>query len=320
MMRVLVALPLSFVGAAWFLFLSVPWPVSLASREPERTAFMNYRLREAARLGETLEIRHQWVPLDSISPNLRRAVLVAEDDRFYQHQGVDWQAIREEVAYTGDDSFSWRSLDDWAAVLAAARYVLDNRDEIRGRSTITQQVAKNLYFTPERSLVRKLEEFVVARRLERFLDKDRILEIYLNIAEWGPGIFGAEAAARHYFDRSAADLTRAQAAALAATLPQPLVANPAHQPNRIAWRQELILNRMGGSGPPVPPPVELAPLPPEMVEVVPVQPEVVVDPLPAELAVDSAPAGSTADPVAAADTEPATAPPDTSAVVPADSL
>jgi hypothetical protein len=108
--------------------------------------------------------------------------------------------------------------------------------------------------------VRKLEEFVVARRLEQFLDKDRILEIYLNVVEWGPGVFGAEAAARHYFSRAAADLTADQAAALAATLPHPLTSNPRTRPGRMQWRKQLILSRMGGSG--TVPTVPLEPEPP----------------------------------------------------------
>ena len=255
--RILAAFPLALAGAAWFEFLALPWPVALRWRNPERTALMEYRIREAAARGERFEIRHQWVPLERISRHLRRAVLVAEDARFYEHRGIDWASLREELRYRGDASFSWRDPDDLRALLGALRYWRAHRDEVRGRSTITQQLAKNLYFTPERSLLRKLEEFVVARRLERFLSKDRILELYLNVAEWGPGIFGAEAAARAYFGRSAARLTPEQAAALAATLPHPLTSNPRTRPGRMAWRQRLILARMGARGP-----VETVPLEP----------------------------------------------------------
>jgi monofunctional biosynthetic peptidoglycan transglycosylase len=120
---------------------------------------------------------------------------------------------------------------------------------VRGRSTITQQLAKNLYFGESRSLSRKIAEFVVAGRLERFLSKDRILELYLNVVEWGPGIFGADAAARHYFGKPASDLTSDQAAALAATLPHPLSSNPKLRPGRMAWRKQMILARMGATGP-----------------------------------------------------------------------
>src|SRR5690606_4877443 len=121
-----------------------------------------------------------------------------------------------------------------------------NSEKIRGRSTITQQLAKNLYFSDNRSLIRKLEELIVAKRLEWFLSKDRILELYLNVAEFGPGIFGVEAAAQHYFGVPAAKLSRYQAASLAATLPHPLTSNPARNPGRMAWRRDMILRRMGG--------------------------------------------------------------------------
>src|SRR5690606_1312486 len=177
-------------------------------------------------------------------PSLRRAVILAEDGNFYQHAGIDWRAIREELRYRGDDDFSVFSLSDLRALAGALNYYRSNRERSRGRSTITQQVAKNLYFGPQRSLRRKFDELILAKRLELFLPKDRILEIYLNIAEWGPGIFGAEAAARHYFGRSAADLTLEQAAALAATLPHPLTSNPKHRPGRMQWRQRLILDRL----------------------------------------------------------------------------
>ncbi|MDH5589315.1 MAG: transglycosylase domain-containing protein, partial [Gemmatimonadota bacterium] len=117
-------------------------------------------------------------------------------------------------------------------------------EELRGRSTITQQLAKNLYYGTRRSFLRKVTELVVARRLERRLGKDRILELYLNVAEWGPGIFGADAAAHAYFGVSAASLTLDQAATLAATLPHPLTSNPARRPGRMLWRRDLILSRI----------------------------------------------------------------------------
>lgn len=246
--RFLLALPLSLVGAVWFLYLALPWPVTLRWRDPAQTAFMSHRIREAEGRGETLTIRYEWVPLDAISRHLRRAVIVAEDARFYEHRGIDWHALREELRYSGDAVFRWTDPADLQALVDAVRYYRENRDAVRGRSTITQQLAKNLYLSPERSLVRKAEEFIIARRLERFLTKDRILELYLNTAEWGPGIFGAEAAAREYFGRSAASLSRDQAAALAATLPHPLTSNPAHRPGRMLWRKRLILERLGWDG------------------------------------------------------------------------
>ena len=241
----------------WLLFL--PWPLDLRWREPRQTSFMEYRVREAKQNGDTLRLRRDWVPLEEISPNLRRAVLAAEDDRFYQHAGIDWRSLGEELNYEGDTVFSWWSADDLRALKASVGFAWANRSQIKGRSTLTQQLAKNLYFTPDRSLFRKLGEAVVARRLEACLSKDRILEIYLNVAEWGPGIFGAQSAAEAYFGRDAQDLNLEQAAALAATLPHPLSSNPAFRPGQMDWRKRLLLTRL--RGPPVPPEVQVPLLP-----------------------------------------------------------
>jgi monofunctional biosynthetic peptidoglycan transglycosylase len=247
--RLLIAIPLAVVGAAWFYFLVLPWPIVVRGRNPDTTALMRQRIAEARSEGEELDIRQDWVPLDRVSRRLRRAVIVAEDGNFYEHDGIDWLALREEFHYEGDDDFSWFSPADIGALIGSLKYYLQNRDEVRGRSTITQQLAKNLYFSTDRSVLRKFDEMIVARRLEWFLSKDRILELYLNVVEWGPGIFGAEAAAERYFDRSAAGLSADQAASLAATLPHPLTINPARSPGRMGWRKRLILARMGGSGP-----------------------------------------------------------------------
>jgi monofunctional biosynthetic peptidoglycan transglycosylase len=247
--RLIVLTPLALIGAAWCYWLMLPWPVFLTFREPGRTAFMEQRIRQAAARDRELEIRQTWVPLSKISRNLRRAVIIAEDGDFYEHNGIDWSAVGEELRYDGDGDFSLFDVRDLRAVVGALGYYLVNHEKIRGRSTITQQLAKNLYFSENRSSLRKLDELFVARRLELFLPKDRILELYLNVAEWGPGIFGAEAAARHYFRRSAAGLTRDQAAALAATLPHPLTSNPRTRPGRMAWRKQLILQRMARTGP-----------------------------------------------------------------------
>jgi monofunctional glycosyltransferase len=278
-------------------FVLIPYPLLLPWRNPDRTAVMEQRIREARAADRPFELKHEWVELEEISPNLQRAVTIAEDDAFRDHRGIAWKALAEELKWSGGDTFSWRSEEDRAALIEALRYGWENRDKIRGRSTITQQVAKNLYFGTERSASRKVMEFVVARRLERRLSKDRILEIYLNIAEWGPGIFGAEAAAQHYYNRSAAELTRSQAAALAATLPHPLTSNPARNPGRMARRQSLIMGRLGapaGSAPaPIPPP-DLDLLVPEvgaMPEVGPGAPQLPELPAPPEGAVGEPSAG-----------------------------
>lgn len=256
--RLLAAIPLALVGAIWFFTIALPWPVLLRFRDPDTSAVMRQRIAEARSRGEELDIAQEWVPLDRISDHLQRAVIVAEDGNFREHDGIDWAALRDEFQYEGDDDFSWLDGADRRALLASLDYYRNNRDKVRGRSTITQQLAKNLYYSTDRSVVRKLEEFMVARRLETFLSKDRILEIYLNVVEWGPGIFGAEAAAQEYFGTSAGGLTAFQAASLAATLPHPLTSNPDRQPGRMAWRRDMILARMGGSGP-----VQTVPLGPD---------------------------------------------------------
>jgi monofunctional biosynthetic peptidoglycan transglycosylase len=245
------------VAAGVFWYVVIPYPVGLTAGDPGVTAVMEQRIREARAAGGELEIRHEWIPLAEVSPALLRAIVVAEDYRFREHRGVDWVSLAEEVRWTGDESFSWWSASDVRALTRALSYAWSHRAELRGRSTITQQVAKNIYFGIDRSFSRKAMEFVVAGRLERRLGKDRILELYVNIAEWGPGIFGAEAAARTYFGRSARDLGLVDAAALAATLPQPLTSNPARDPGRMRWRQSLILDRLDPSRglPPVPGPL-----------------------------------------------------------------
>ena len=246
------------VGSALFVwFVLIPYPWTLRDRNPERTSLMEQRAREARAAGDSLTIRQEWVELDGISRNLQRAVIVAEDYRFREHGGIDWVSLADEVEWSGDSDFSWWSGDDRRALAEALRYVWSNRSDLRGRSTITQQLAKNLYYGTDRSLARKVMEFVVAGRLERRLGKDRILELYLNVAEWGPGVFGAEAAAQTYFGRSAASLSLEQAAALAGTLPHPLTSNPAHSPAQMRWRQNLILERLRP-----PPGVEPTPIPP----------------------------------------------------------
>ena len=247
--RLILAAPLAALGACWFFSVSLPWPVLLPFRDPGPTALMEQRVRQARSKGDSLRIRRNWKPLGEISRNLRRAVVIAEDARFYDHDGIDWQALGEEVRYRGDGEFSWFSPSDVRALARSLNYYRTHRDRVRGRSTLTQQLAKNLYFSERRSLSRKAGEFIVARRLEWFLDKDRILELYLNVVEFGPGLFGAEAAARHYFGKPARSLTAEQAAALAATLPHPLTSNPRLRPGRMNWRKQMILARMGVQGP-----------------------------------------------------------------------
>ena len=225
---------------------ALPWPVAYRWVDPAATAVMRYRVEQAKDEGDVLPLEQSWVTLDRISPQMVRAVIAAEDGRFREHHGIDWVSLGEELHYQGKPPFSWKDPGDLKALAGAGLYYAQHRDKVKGRSTLTQQLAKNLYFTPERSLARKAAELFVARRLEKLLTKDRILEIYLNTAELGAGIFGVEAAAQEYFGVSAAQLSQVQAASLAATLPQPLSSNPKLKPGRMAWRRDLILRRMRG--------------------------------------------------------------------------
>ena len=196
--------------------------------------------------------RYHPVPLDSIAPNLREAALTGEDARFWGHGGIDFLEVRRALGYRGA-RFAWDSGRDRAELWQAVEHGWERRGALRGASTITQQVAKNLYLSPSRNPLRKLKEAVTAYRLETALGKPRILELYLNIAELGSDIWGVEAASRRYFRTSARRLTDTQAAALAATLPFPLGSNPAYRPNRMRRRQDLILRRMRGERVEVPP-------------------------------------------------------------------
>jgi monofunctional biosynthetic peptidoglycan transglycosylase len=169
----------------------------------------------------------QWVPYERISPSLKRAVIVAEDAAFFSHEGVDYDELEK--------SFE----ESWAT-----------GKRMRGGSTITQQLAKNLYLSPSRNPVRKIEELLIARRLEVELSKRRILELYLNVIEWGDGIWGAEAAARSYFKTSAAALGPDESALLAASIINPRRYSPARPSKFLLRRQELIRQRMGDVEPP----------------------------------------------------------------------
>ena len=210
-----------------YIWLTVPDVRSLRTTNPATTAFMELRADEARARGQKPKRVQRWISYGHISKDLQRAVLVAEDDAFWQHEGVDFDQLQESLQR------------DWAQ----GRFA-------RGGSTITQQLAKNLYLSPTKNPLRKVREFVIARRLEAELKKARILELYLNVIEWGDGIWGAEAAARSYFGTSAAFLGPAESALLAAAIINPRVLNPARPNARLLRRQQLILRRMGAVTPP----------------------------------------------------------------------
>jgi monofunctional biosynthetic peptidoglycan transglycosylase len=234
----LLILPVLFAG--WLLAVWPP-PLWYRSHWPSETAFMAMRRAEDPRIKQS----YHPVPLDSIAPAMAEAATTGEDARFWTHEGIDYTEVRAALGYRRA-SFDWHSKPDRTELWRALIKMWGKRDGLRGASTITQQLAKNLYLSPARSPLRKIKEAVTAYRLEHALGKKRILELYLNVAELGPGVWGVEAASRKYFGRSAARLTESQAAALAATLPFPLRSNPKYKPARMRRRQDLILRRMQG--------------------------------------------------------------------------
>ncbi|MCM2266169.1 MAG: monofunctional biosynthetic peptidoglycan transglycosylase [Elusimicrobiales bacterium] len=197
----------------------------LKKHNPAETSFMRLKERQARAQGKKPVRQMVWTPWADISENLKHAVLVAEDDGFYRHKGVDWESTQRALA------------EDWK-----------QRRFAKGGSTITQQLARNLYLSPSKNPLRKIKEILIARRLERELGKRRIFELYLNVAEWGKGIYGAGAAAQAYFGKSPADLTPEESAALAAALPSPRRYNPTGGTRFMERQKSRIIGRMRASG------------------------------------------------------------------------
>lgn len=237
------ALGLLGIFAVWLVYEVIMFPniSQLRDHNPETTSMIQARQREAQERGEDPKQIQTWVPLEKISPNLERAVLAGEDTNFTTHHGFDYAAIQrawedaqreaeKEAKEEGDDDSSW----------------IPNMPSFkRGASTITQQLAKNLFLSSEKSFFRKGHEAVITYFLERKLSKRRILEIYLNVIEWGDGIYGAEAASQFYFKKPASDLSPREAAFLSAIIPNPnTVFNPQKNPKRVARRQRIIMRGM----------------------------------------------------------------------------
>ena len=216
---------LAAAGILGYWFVTLPDVVSLAKSNPNTTALIETRRAAAVEKGRSFRLQWTWVPLAHISPHLLRAVLVSEDASFYQHHGFDWEGLQEAF------NRNW-----------------EKGKLQRGGSTLTQQLAKNLYLSPNKNLFRKAHEALLAWELERRLSKKRILELYLNVAEWGHGVFGAEAAARRHFGKSAEALRPAEAALLAAMLPSPRRHDPLKLTPYLSKRQAQILKWMGEGG------------------------------------------------------------------------
>lgn len=222
MIRILGWLVAALFGAAllWLLWIGahILW---YRSHAPQETAFMAQRMAEARAKNPKAPLRYQWVPYEKISNHLKRALIAAEDAKFVEHGGFDWDGIQNALERNRKSG-----------------------GVVRGGSTITQQLAKNLFLSPAKSYWRKGEEAVVAVMLEAMLPKRRIFEIYLNVIEWGNGVFGAEAAAQRYFGTSAAQLSAEQAAKLAAMVPSPRVFERNPGSAYLGGRTATILARM----------------------------------------------------------------------------
>lgn len=204
------------------LLVMVVW---LTFRDPSSSAFMNQTLTELRAEDPSAQLQFQWVPYDQISDHLKRAVIASEDSNFVQHGGVEWDAIRKAWEYNRGQALS-------------------GSGRVRGGSTITQQLAKNLFLSGDRSYWRKGQELILTYMIESVMTKQRILELYLNLAQWGENVFGAEAAARHYFRRSANRITSAQAAQLAAMLPSPAYYDKKGVTTYLRSRTSTIQSRM----------------------------------------------------------------------------
>ena len=204
-----------------YFFLQIGWWVN---HDPESTSFMRQQLGVLQETNPDVKLQHKWVPYNRISNNLKRAIIASEDANFSEHEGIDWDALQK--AYEKNTQ---------------------KGKVVRGGSTITQQLAKNLFLSGDRSYVRKAQEFVITYMLEFWMEKERIFEIYLNVVEFGSGVFGAEAAAKHYYGTTAANLGASQAARLAVMLPKPRFFDKHQGSAYLARRTELILHRMGSA-------------------------------------------------------------------------
>jgi monofunctional biosynthetic peptidoglycan transglycosylase len=218
---VLLGIASLFCMFAGFFFLTLPEGKFLKNRNPETTGLIEQRKAEAKIKGRKLKIHQKWVSFDDIPQLLKDTVRVSEDIDFYHHSGIDYYELKE-----------------------AIRRNLKEGKKVRGGSTITQQLAKNLFLSTEKSYYRKLKEFFIAQKLEKNLSKNRIFHIYLNIIELGPGIFGVEAASEHYFGKPVGNLNLEEILRLVSVLPKPLRVTPLSDSRYLKWRANLLLDRL----------------------------------------------------------------------------
>lgn len=201
-------------------FVFFPRVSTLATQNPSTSAFIEDYQKAARAKGENDQVKQEWKALAQISPNLKNAVLISEDDGFFAHDGVAPEEIK-------------LAIQNWI-----------NGKKLRGASTITQQLAKNLYLSPSRNPLRKLREILIAKRLESSLSKNRIFELYLNIIEWGKGVYGAEAASQYYFKKPALRLSEREAVYLAAIIPNPVFLTQKSKSRYVKSREDILLARL----------------------------------------------------------------------------
>jgi monofunctional biosynthetic peptidoglycan transglycosylase len=211
-------LMLAFISS---IFLDLPDVKNLKNQNPRSTALMEFRIRLAQKKGTSLEIKQLWVPFGNIPQLLKDTVRIAEDSNFYWHKGIDFEELKE-----------------------AIKKNIQEKRFARGASTITQQLAKNLYLSMKKSPVRKIKEYLIARKLEKTLTKDRIFELYLNLIELGPGVFGVQAASNRYFGHSVDSLSLEEIVRLTAIIPRPLETDPRGDSSWLRWRCRWLIHKL----------------------------------------------------------------------------
>jgi len=233
LLRWLLLLLLAVLALQLFFVLRI---ATMALLAPQSSAFQRSEAWRLVSEKDQLKWRQQWVSYEKLSEHLKRAVIASEDDSFVDHDGIDWEALEK--------AWQKNTRAETQAAKRATKPAKTGRVKVVGGSTITQQLAKNLFLSGERTLLRKGQEFVITLLLEAILSKQRILEIYLNSVEWGEGVFGAEAAAQHYFRKPASELTPIEAARLAVMLPRPRYFEKLPNSGYLAERAAVIAERM----------------------------------------------------------------------------
>jgi monofunctional biosynthetic peptidoglycan transglycosylase len=220
-LKVSLVLLVVFSFFAVYFFLSLPDVTYLKNKNPQTTALIEQRKKEARLKGKKLEIRQRWISFDIFPKLLKQTVRISEDGAFYQHEGIDYYELKEALKK------NWKT-----------------GKKARGGSTITQQLAKNLFLSTEKSYYRKLKEFFIAKKLEKHLSKNRIFNLYLNVIELGKGIFGVEAASEHYFKKPVDRLNLVEIVRLVSVIPKPLRVTPLSDSRYLKWRANLLLDRL----------------------------------------------------------------------------